>query len=44
MQRRISRHAGTNHMGCRRIVIVPMDVRRSFAVPVHMDVRRECAA
>jgi hypothetical protein len=44
MQWRISRHAGTNHVGCRRIVIVPMDVGQSFAVPVHMDVRRERAA
>ena len=44
MQRRIDRHAGTNHMGCRLIVIVPMDVGQSFAVPVHMDVRRERAA
>ena len=44
MQRRISRHAAANHMGCRLIVIVPMDVGQSFAVPVHMDVRRERTA
>src|SRR5262245_201514 len=44
MQWRISRHLGTNHMGCRLIVIVPMDVRQSFAVSVDMDVRRERTA
>jgi hypothetical protein len=31
-------------MGCCLIVIVPMDVGHSFAVPVHMDVRRERTA
>jgi hypothetical protein len=31
-------------MGCRLIVIVPMDVGQPSAVPVHMDVRRERTA
>jgi hypothetical protein len=41
MQRRISRHAATNHMGCRLIVIVPMDVGQSFAVPGIDRVKRD---
>jgi hypothetical protein len=41
VERRISRDACANHVGRGLIVVVPVDVRRTVAVPMNVDVRCE---